>query len=86
MVTHSIKQGKRQLNAQELYAQAAGPAVPVGENVPEDIRSQAREFLRKLKCSPVKHNQTEEQWLESLNDPDLQTEWEGAIAKALSSS
>ncbi|MEU7212590.1 hypothetical protein AB0B06_29730 [Streptomyces sp. NPDC044989] len=86
MVTHSIKQGKRQLNAQELYAQAAGPAVPVGENVPEDIRSQAREFLRKLKCSPVKHNQTEEQWLESLNDPDLQAEWEGAIAKALSSS
>ncbi|GHA84147.1 hypothetical protein GCM10010330_42800 [Streptomyces tendae] len=85
MVTHSIKQGKRQLNAQELYAQAAGPAVPVGENVPEDIRRRARAFLKALKCSPVKHNQDDDQWLASLNDPDLQTEWEEAIAKSLSS-
>ncbi|MFD6194429.1 hypothetical protein [Streptomyces sp. NPDC060275] len=84
-VTHPIKQGKRQLNAQELYAQAAGPAVPVGENVPEDIRRKARDFLKALKCSPVKHKQDDEQWLASLNDPDLQTEWEEAIAKALSS-
>ncbi|MGW7565649.1 hypothetical protein ACWGJV_05130 [Streptomyces tendae] len=85
MVTHSIKQGKRQLNAQELYAQAAGPAVPVGENVPEDIRRRARAFLKALKCSPAKHNQDDDQWLASLNDPDLQTEWEEAIAKSLSS-
>ncbi|MFD7060526.1 hypothetical protein [Streptomyces sp. NPDC059906] len=85
MVTHSIKQGKRQLNAQELYAQAAGPAVPVGENVPEDVRRRARAFLKALKCSPAKHNQDDDQWLASLNDPDLQTEWEEAIAKSLSS-
>ncbi|MEU4984628.1 hypothetical protein [Streptomyces sp. NPDC021969] len=85
MVTHPIEQGKRQLNAQEIYAQAAGPAVPVGENVPEDVRRKARAFLKSLKCGPKEHNQKEEQWLDSLNDPDLQTEWEEAIAKALSS-
>ncbi|MET9359030.1 hypothetical protein ABZY14_39915 [Streptomyces sp. NPDC006617] len=85
MVTHPIKQGKRQLNAQEIYAQAAGPAVPASENVPEDIRRKARAFLKSLKCGPEEHNQDEKQWLDSLNDPDLQTEWEEAIAKALSS-
>lgn len=85
MVTHSIKQGKRQLNAQEIYAQAAGPAVPASENVPEDIRRETRAFLKSLKCGPDKHNQNETQWEESLNDPELQTEWEEAIAKSLSS-
>ncbi|MFJ9673253.1 hypothetical protein ACIRP5_20990 [Streptomyces sp. NPDC101221] len=85
MVTHSIKQGKRQLNAQEIYAQAAGPAVPASENVPEDIRRDARAFLKSLKCGPDQHNQSEKEWEASLNDPEQQTEWEEAIAKALSS-
>ncbi|WP_031186200.1 hypothetical protein [Streptomyces sp. NRRL F-5635] len=85
MVTHAIKQGKRQLNAQEIYAQAAGPAVPASENVPDDIRRKARDFLKTLKCGPDHHNQTEPEWEASLNDPDQQTEWEEAIAKALSS-
>ncbi|MBF8175965.1 hypothetical protein ACFUCH_21930 [Streptomyces olivaceus] len=85
-VTKSIKQGKRQFNAQELYAIAAGPAVPVGANVPDDIRRSAREFLKDLKCDPAKYGWTEEQWEASLNDPDQQAEWEGEIAKQLASA
>lgn len=84
-VTHSIKQGKRQLRAQEIYAVAAGPAVPVGKDVPQDIRDEAREFLKELKCGPDDHNQKEAEWLASLNDPEKQTEWEEAIAKQLGS-
>ncbi|MEU4148626.1 hypothetical protein [Streptomyces parvulus] len=85
-VTKGIKQGKRQFNAQEIYALAAGPAVPVGRNVPDDIRRQARDFLKDLKCDPARHNQTEEEWEASLNDPAQQKEWEGVIAKQLASA
>ncbi|MFG3250780.1 hypothetical protein [Streptomyces sp. NPDC048187] len=85
MVTHSIKQGKRQLRAQEIYALAAGPAVPASRNVPDDVRKEARAFLKSLKCGPDKHNQSEPEWLASLNDPEKQTEWEEAIAKQLAS-
>ncbi|MFG3077914.1 hypothetical protein [Streptomyces sp. NPDC048225] len=85
MVTHSIKQGKRQLRAQEIYALAAGPAVPASKNVPDDVRRETRAFLKSLKCGPEKHNQTEPEWLASLNDPEKQTEWEEAIAKQLAS-
>ncbi|MFD4258066.1 hypothetical protein ACFWR9_10650 [Streptomyces sp. NPDC058534] len=85
-VTKSIKQGKRQVRAQEIYALAAGPAVPVGRNVPDDIREEAREFLKDLKCDPARHNQTEEEWEASLNDPEQQKEWEGVIAKQLASA
>ncbi|TDT23981.1 hypothetical protein EV562_1193 [Streptomyces sp. BK208] len=85
MVTHSIKQGKRQLRAQEIYALAAGPAVPASRNVPDDVREETRAFLKSLKCGPDKHNQSEDEWLASLNDPEKQTEWEEAIAKQLAS-
>lgn len=85
-VTKSIKQGKRQFNAQELYAAAAGPAVPVGKNVPDDIRRTAREFLKDLKCDPAKYGWTQEQWEASLDDPEQQAEWEGEIAKQLASA
>ncbi|MFG2324377.1 hypothetical protein [Streptomyces sp. NPDC048568] len=85
-VTKGIKQGKRQFNAQEIYALAAGPAVPVGRNVPDDVRRQARDFLKDLKCDPARHNQTEEEWEASLNDPAQQKEWEGVIAKQLASA
>ncbi|GHI90903.1 hypothetical protein [Streptomyces olivaceus] len=85
-VTKSIAQGKRQFNAQELYAGVAGPAVPVGRNVPNDIRAEMREFLKDLKCGPDKYGWTEEQWEASLNDPDQQAEWEGEIAKQLASA
>ncbi|PPS69670.1 hypothetical protein [Streptomyces sp. MH60] len=85
MVSHPIKQGKRQLRAQEIYAAAAGPAVPVGKNVPDDIRNDAREFLKALKCGPDKHNQDDDAWAASLNDPEQQKEWEEAIAKQLAS-
>ncbi|WP_411093228.1 hypothetical protein [Streptomyces sp. 049-1] len=85
-VTKGVKQGKRQFNAQEIYALAAGPAVPVGRNVPDDIRREARDFLKDLKCDPARHNQTEEEWEASLNDPAQQKEWEGVIAKQLASA
>ncbi|MER6167974.1 hypothetical protein [Streptomyces violaceorubidus] len=85
MVTHSIKQGKRQLRAQEIYALAAGPAVPASKNVPNDIRDDARDFLKALKCGPDKHNQSDKEWEDSLNDPEQQTAWEEAIAKQLAS-
>lgn len=85
-VTKGVKQGKRQYNAQEIYALAAGPAVPVGRNVPDDVRRQARDFLKDLKCDPARHNQTEEEWEASLNDPAQQKEWEGVIAKQLASA
>ncbi|MFE9706730.1 hypothetical protein [Streptomyces sp. NPDC005930] len=85
MVTHSIKQGKRQLRAQEIYALAAGPAVPASRNVPNDVREDTRAFLKSLKCGPDKHNQSDDEWLASLNDPEKQTEWEEAIAKQLAS-
>jgi hypothetical protein len=85
MVSHPIKQGKRQLRAQEIYAVAAGPAVPVGKDVPEDIRREARDFLKALKCGPEHHNQKPEEWEASLNDPEQQKDWEEAIAKQLAS-
>ncbi|MET7322069.1 hypothetical protein [Streptomyces sp. NPDC005549] len=85
MVSHPIKQGKRQLRAQEIYAVAAGPAVPVGKDVPDDIRREARDFLKALKCGPDHHNQKPEEWEASLNDPEQQKEWEEAIAKQLAS-
>ncbi|OMI87881.1 hypothetical protein BSZ07_20775 [Streptomyces sp. M1013] len=85
MVSHPVKQGKRQLRAQEIYAVAAGPAVPVGKDVPDDIRRDARDFLKALKCGPEHHNQKPEEWEASLNDPDQQKDWEEAIAKQLAS-
>lgn len=85
-VTHSIKQGKRQLRAQEIYALAAGPAVPAGKNVPKDIREDMRAFLKALKCGPDDHKQSYKDWEASLNDPEQQTEWEEAIAKQLASA
>ncbi|MGX1029750.1 hypothetical protein [Streptomyces sp. SAI-097] len=84
-VSHPVKQGKRQLRAQEIYAVAAGPAVPVGKDVPDDIRREARDFLKALKCGPEQHNQKPEEWEASLNDPDQQKDWEEAIAKQLAS-
>lgn len=84
-VTHSIKQGKRQLRAQEIYALAAGPAVPAGKDVPNDVREYMREFLKSLKCGPEYHNQGHKEWEASLNDPEQQTAWEEAIAKQLAS-
>ncbi|MFJ8543082.1 hypothetical protein ACIRFH_13900 [Streptomyces sp. NPDC093586] len=84
-VTHSIKQGKRQLRAQEIYALAAGPAVPAGKHVPNDVREYMREFLKALKCGPDDHKQSNKAWEDSLNDPEQQTEWEEAIAKQLAS-
>ncbi|CAL9532910.1 hypothetical protein SUDANB145_04061 [Streptomyces sp. enrichment culture] len=84
-VLKSIEQGERQRMAQELYALAAGPAVPASRHVPGDIRELTRGMLKELKCGPDKHGQTEEEWAKSLNDPDLQREWEGSIAKQLAS-
>jgi hypothetical protein len=84
-VTKSVEQGERQLMAQELYALAAGPNVPVGANVPEEIRASARDLLRKIKCGPDKHKQSPEEWNESLNDPERQEAWEKAIAKQIAS-
>ncbi|MFK0116637.1 hypothetical protein [Streptomyces sp. NPDC090994] len=84
-VLKSIEQGERQRMAQEFYALAAGPAVPASRHVPGDIRELTRGMLKELKCGPDKHKQTEKEWAESLDDPDLQREWEGSIAKQLAS-
>ncbi|MFC5017118.1 hypothetical protein [Streptomyces lienomycini] len=103
-VLKPLEQGERQLNAQEIYALAAGPAVPAGKNVPDDVRQKMRDFLRTLNCGPEKHNpgkhdpekheqsaeewekSREEQWANSLNDPERQKEWEDEIAAQLSSA
>ncbi|MFE5259251.1 hypothetical protein [Streptomyces coelicoflavus] len=84
-VTKSIEQGERQLRAQEIYALAAGPAVPVGRNVPEDIRTEARGLLLDLKCDPARRNEDAKEWSDSLNDPEQQEDWEKYIAKQLAS-
>ncbi|MFE2334313.1 hypothetical protein [Streptomyces coelicoflavus] len=84
-VTKSIEQGERQLRAQEIYALAAGPAVPVGRNVPEDIRAEARGLLLDLKCDPARRNENAKEWSDSLNDPEQQEDWEKYIAKQLAS-
>ncbi|WP_345963045.1 hypothetical protein ABDE16_19990 [Streptomyces sp. BRB040] len=84
-VTKSIEQGERQLRAQEIYALAAGPAVPVGRNVPEDIRAEARGLLLDLKCDPARRNENAKEWSDSLNDPERQEDWEKYIAKQLAS-
>ncbi|WP_437056410.1 hypothetical protein [Streptomyces sp. enrichment culture] len=84
-VTKSVEQGERQLMAQELYALAAGPDVPVGAHVPPEIRASARDLLVKIKCGPEKHRQSQEEWDESLNDPGRQDTWEKTIAKQIAS-
>ncbi|MFD5652107.1 hypothetical protein [Streptomyces sp. NPDC127039] len=84
-VTKSIEQGERQLRAQEIYALAAGPAVPVGRNVPEDIRVEARGLLLDLKCDPARRKESAKEWSDSLNDPEQQEDWEKYIAKQLAS-
>ncbi|WP_399886311.1 hypothetical protein ACGH7X_17690 [Streptomyces sp. BBFR51] len=103
-VLKPLEQGERQLKAQEIYALAAGPAVPAGKNVPDDVRAKMREFLKTLNCGPDKHhpekynpekhkqsaeeweNAREEEWANSLNDPERQKEWEDEIAAQLSSA
>ncbi|MFI8948081.1 hypothetical protein ACIGO6_16425 [Streptomyces sp. NPDC053750] len=85
-VTKSIKQGKRQVVAQEIYALAAGPAVPVSRNVPTDIREEVLDFLKAIKCDPARHKQNDKEWRDSLNDPQMQTAWENAIAKQIASA
>ncbi|MFF0539373.1 hypothetical protein ACWDF1_21245 [Streptomyces coelicoflavus] len=55
-VLKPLEQGERQLKAQEIYALAAGPAVPAGKDVPDDIRAKMRAFLKTLNCGPEKHN------------------------------
>ncbi|WP_217170964.1 hypothetical protein [Streptomyces sp. AC512_CC834] len=103
-VLKPLEQGERQLKAQEIYALAAGPAVPVGKNVPDDVRQKMRDFLKTLNCGPEKHNpekhdpekhkqsaeewenSREEEWANSLNDPERQKEWEDEIAAQLSSA
>ncbi|GAA4000162.1 hypothetical protein GCM10022384_53920 [Streptomyces marokkonensis] len=84
-VTKSVGQGERQLTAQEIYALAAGPAVPVGKNVPKEARDKARELLIDLNCTPEKRKESKEEWEDSLNDPDRQEDWEKYIAKQLAS-
>ncbi|MEU3733085.1 hypothetical protein AB0E81_27345 [Streptomyces sp. NPDC033538] len=84
-VTKSVGQGERQLTAQEIYALAAGPAVPVGKSVPAEVRAKARELLIDLNCTWEKRKETKEEWEASLNDPDQQEGWEKYIAKQLAS-
>ncbi|CAL9493965.1 hypothetical protein SUDANB174_03279 [Streptomyces sp. enrichment culture] len=85
-VTKAVDQGERQLMAQEIYALAAGPAVPVGRNVPDDIRREARGLLLDLKCDPARRHENAQEWSDSLNDPEQQEDWEKYIAKQLASS
>ncbi|MFC8099721.1 hypothetical protein [Streptomyces sp. NPDC057363] len=84
-VTKSVGQGERQLTAQEIYALAAGPAVPVGKSVPADVRAKARELLIDLNCTWERRKETKEEWEASLNDLDQQEGWEKYIAKQLAS-
>ncbi|MFC7892399.1 hypothetical protein [Streptomyces sp. NPDC057381] len=85
-VTKSVQQGERRYMAQKLYALAAGPAVHVGKNVPDDIRASARALLKVLKAGPSQHSRDEEQWEASLNDPAEQSAWEKEIFNQLSSA
>ncbi|MFD7819547.1 hypothetical protein ACFV6E_42575 [Streptomyces sp. NPDC059785] len=85
-VTKSVQQGERHFMAQELYALAAGPNVPVGRNVPDDVRQSARALLVILKAGPSQHNQSQEEWAASLDDPEQQTAWEKEITNQLSSA
>ncbi|MFH8975984.1 hypothetical protein [Streptomyces sp. NPDC017890] len=85
-VTKSVKQGQRHHMAQKLYALAAGPDVPVGRNVPAEIRTPARALLVVLKAGPVQHKLPQKEWEESLNKPELQGAWEKEITNQLSSA
>ncbi|MGC9495063.1 hypothetical protein [Streptomyces sp. WG7] len=85
-VTKSVKQGKRHFMAQQLYALAAGPDVPVGKSVPAEIRTPARALLVVLKAGPVQHRLSQQEWEESLNKPELQSAWEKEITNQLSSA
>ncbi|MFE0807137.1 hypothetical protein ACFW34_06580 [Streptomyces sp. NPDC058848] len=85
-VTKSVQQGERRHMAQKLYALAAGPAVHVGKNVPDDVRVSARALLKVLKAGPSQHSRTEEEWEASLNDPAEQSAWEKEIFNQLSSA
>ncbi|MDQ0777198.1 hypothetical protein QF026_005664 [Streptomyces aurantiacus] len=85
-VTKSVQQGERHFMAQKLYALAAGPDVPVGSNVADDIRESARAMLIVLKAGPSQHKQSREEWEASLNNSALQTAWEKEITSQLSSA
>jgi hypothetical protein len=80
-----VENGQRQAMARTIYGLAAGPEVPAGKDTTRELRASARELLIALKAGPAKMRMTEEEWAQSLNNPDDAERWLKEIANQLSS-
>ncbi|MFI6951712.1 hypothetical protein [Streptomyces sp. NPDC050422] len=81
-----VENGERQAMARKIYGLAAGQGIEGSSGTTPQVRESARALLVALKAGPAKLRQTQEEWENSLNDPEKSAAWVKEIAEQLSSA